>query len=144
MVPAGSAAAMAEVPAGSSGIGSALFNSCRQIGTAMGLAILGSIAASAILADWHRRAGSLPPAERQPAGQFGADVAGGQVHLAAASVGQDALNRAVASFLRGFEFALLLAGVIISAAGVVGFRGLRHLQMLGSSQPRTTDVTANR
>ena len=43
MVPAGSSAAMAEVPPGSSGIGSALFNSCRQIGTAMGLAILGSV-----------------------------------------------------------------------------------------------------
>ena len=61
MVPAGSSAAMAEVPPGSSGIGSALFNSCRQIGTAMGLAILGSVAASVILAEWHRRAGSLPP-----------------------------------------------------------------------------------
>ena len=91
MVPAGSSAAMAEVPAGSSGIGSDLFNSCRQIGTAMGLAILGSIAASAILADWHRRAGFLPSAERQPAAQFGADVAGGQVHVVAASVGRDAL-----------------------------------------------------
>jgi MFS family permease len=41
MVPAGSTAAMAEVPEGSSGIGSGLFNACRQIGTAMGLAILG-------------------------------------------------------------------------------------------------------
>ena len=110
MVPAGSSAAMAEVPAGSSGIGSALFNSCRQIGTAMGLAILGSIASTVILADWHRRAGSLPPAGRQSAAQFGADVAGGQVHQVAASLGQNALNPAVASFLRGFELALLLGG----------------------------------
>jgi MFS transporter, DHA2 family, methylenomycin A resistance protein len=136
MVPAGSAAAMAEVPAGSSGIGSALFNSCRQVGTAMGLAILGSIAGSAILADWHRRAGSLPPTQRQPAAQLGADVAGGQVHRVAASVGQDALHPAVASFLRGFELALLLAGVILAAAGVVGLRGLRHLKMHEASQPR--------
>jgi len=144
MVPAGSSAAMAEVPAGSSGIGSALFNSCRQIGTAMGLAILGSIAASAILADWHRRAGSLPPTERQPAAQVGADVAGGQVHVVNASVGADAFYPAVASFLRGFELALLLAGVIIAAAGVVGLRGLRHLQMPRSPQPQITDASANR
>jgi len=136
MVPAGSSAAMAEVPSGSSGIGSALFNSCRQIGTAMGLAILGSVAASVILAEWHRRAASFPPAERQPASQLAADVAGGQAHLVAASAGQDLLGPAIASFLSGFEAVLLLAGVILAAAGVVGIRGLRHLQMPGSSQPR--------
>jgi MFS transporter, DHA2 family, methylenomycin A resistance protein len=144
MVPAGSAAAMAEVPGGSSGIASALFNSCRQIGTAMGLAILGSIAAGAILADWHRHAGSLPPAERKLASQLGADVAGGQVHVVTASVGQDALDPAIASFLRGFELALLIAGVILAAAGVVGWRGLRHLKRQGSSQPRVTGVNVNR
>ena len=136
MVPAGSSAAMAEVPPGSSGIGSALFNSCRQIGTAMGLAILGSVAASVILAEWHRRAGSLPPAGRQAASRLAADVAGGQAHLVAASAGQDLLDPAIASFLSGFEAALLLAGVILASAGVVGIRGLRHLQMPGSSQPR--------
>ncbi len=144
MVPAGSSAAMAEVPAGSSGIGSALFNSCRQIGTAMGLAILGSIASTVILADWHRRAGSLPPAGRQPAAQLGADVAGGQVHQVAASLGPDALYPAVASFLRGFELALLAAGVILAAAGVIGWRGLRHLKIPQASQPRITDASANR
>jgi EmrB/QacA subfamily drug resistance transporter len=140
MVPAGSSAAMAEVPDGSSGIASALFNSCRQIGTAMGLAILGSIAAGAILADWHQRAGSLPPAGRQLASQFGPEVAGGQVHVVAASVGEGALDPAIASFLRGFEVALLLAGVILAAAGVAGFRGLRHLQMPGA-QPRMTGTS---
>jgi MFS transporter, DHA2 family, methylenomycin A resistance protein len=143
MVPAGSSAAMAEVPDGSSGIASALFNSCRQIGTAMGLAILGSIAAGAILADWHRHAGSLPPAERKLASQLGADVAGGQVHVVTASVGPDALDPAIASFLRGFELALLIAGVILAAAGVAGWRGLRHLKVQGASQPRTTGASAN-
>ena len=144
MVPAGSTAAMAEVPAGSSGIGSALFNSCRQIGTTMGLAILGSVAASVIAADWDRRAGSLPSAQQQPAARLGADVAGGQVHLVAASVGPDALDPAVASFLRGFELALLLAGVIMAAAGIVGWRGLRHLQKPGPRNPQTPGVNANR
>ena len=144
MVPAGSSAAMAEVPDGSSGIASAVFNSCRQIGTAMGLAILGSIAGSAILADWHQRAESLPAAERQSATQLGADVVGGQVHQVAASVGQDAFDPAVASFLRGFELALLLAGLILAAAGAVGWRGLRHLQIPGSPRSRTTGASANR
>lgn len=128
MVPAVSAAAMAEVPEGSSGIGSGLFNACRQIGTATGLAILGSFGTAVILADWHRRAGSFPPAEQGRAAHAAAEVAGGQVHAAAAQLSQHALDAAATSFLRGFEFTLLLAGAILAAAAVIGFRGLRHLQ----------------
>src|SRR5580693_7424140 len=135
MVPAGSSAAMAEVPEGSSGIGSGLFNACRQIGTATGLAILGSIGAGVTLADWHRQAGSLPPAEQQRAAQVGTEVAGGQVHAAAAYVGGHAYDPAVASFLQGFEFTLLVAGAVLVAAGVVGFLGLRHLRS-PASRPR--------
>jgi EmrB/QacA subfamily drug resistance transporter len=144
MVPAGSSAAMAEVPAGSSGIGSGLFNACRQIGTAIGLAILGSISASVILADWHRHSGSLPPGERQSAAQAGADVAGGQVHAVAVSIGRLALDPAVASFLQGFEFALLLAGAILAAAGVLGFVGLRHLPSPVSRRRQKTDVSMSK
>ena len=141
MVPAGSTAAMAEVPVGSSGIGSGLFNACRQIGTAMGLAILGSIGASVIVASWHQRSGSLPPGERHRAAQAGADVAGGQVHAVTASVGRLALDPAVASFLRGFELALLLAGAILAAAGLLGFIGLRHLRSPAYRPRETTDAT---
>src|SRR5580692_2721752 len=132
------------VPAGSSGIGSGLFNACRQIGTATGLAILGSIGAAVTLAEWHRQAGSLPPAEQQRAAQAGADVAVGQVHVAAASAGQHALDLATASFLRGFELALLLAGAILIAAAVVGFLGLRHLRSPVSRPRPSTDVSASR
>jgi EmrB/QacA subfamily drug resistance transporter len=144
MVPAVSAAAMAEVPEGSSGIGSGLFNACRQIGTATGLAILGSIGTAVVLADWHRRAGSFPPAERRRAASVGADVAGGQVHAAAARLSGHALDAAVASFLRGFGFALFLAGAILAIAGVAAFRGLRHLPGPVSREPQPTDASISR
>ncbi len=134
MVPAGSSAAMAKVPEGSSGIGSGLFNACRQIGTATGLAILGSIGAAVTLDQWHRLTGSLPPAEQHRAARAGVDVAVGRVHVASASAGQHALDLATASFLRGFELALLLAAVILVAAAVVGFLGLRQ----------TTDASTSR
>jgi len=54
------------------------------------------------------------------------------------------LDPAVASFLRGFELALFLAGVILAAAGVVGLRGLRHLKMHQAPQPPMTGVGADR
>jgi DHA2 family multidrug resistance protein-like MFS transporter len=144
MVPAVSAAAMAEVPAGSSGIGSALFNACRQIGTAMGLAILGSVGAGVIRTDWHRQAAFLPTGQQQDAAQLSGDVAGGQVHVVVAAVGQHALDPAVSSFQRGFELALLLAGAILAAAGISGFLGLWHVRDVRPPHRQVTDVTTSR
>ena len=135
MVPAGSSAAMAEVPEGSSGIGSGLFNACRQIGTATGLAILGSVGASVTLAHWHQLSASLPPTARRRAAEVGSDVAGGQVHAAAGHLSTGALDPAVTSFLQGFELALLLAGIILAVAGIVGFQGLRQLRIPASRSP---------
>jgi MFS transporter, DHA2 family, methylenomycin A resistance protein len=144
MVPAGSAAAMAEVPEGSSGIGSGLFNACRQIGTATGLAILGSVGASVTVAHWHSQAASFPPPGQRQAVQVSSDVAGGQVRAAASHVTGHALDTAVTSFLQGFEIALLLAGVILAVAGVVGFRGLRHLRSPVPAARRMTDARARK
>jgi MFS transporter, DHA2 family, methylenomycin A resistance protein len=141
MVPAGSAAAMAEVPAGSSGIGSALFNACRQVGTATGLAILGSIGASVTLARWHRLAASFPPAGQRRAAQVGNEVAVGQVRAATAHVSEHSQALAVTSFLHGFELALLLAAAILVVGAVVGFRGLRHLRSSpAASEHHTTEA----
>jgi len=126
MVPAGSAAAMSEVPPGFSGIGSGLFNASRQIGTSMGLAILGSVATSIILADWHRQVRSMSPALRAHANQIEADVAVGQIQGVTAVLGQHAREPAVTSFLHGFESALIAASVILVVAGVLGLTGLRH------------------
>jgi DHA2 family methylenomycin A resistance protein-like MFS transporter len=128
MVPAGSAAAMAEVPPDSSGIGSGLFNACRQIGTAMGLAILGSIATSIIVADWRSQVRSFAPAEQPRASGLSADVAGGQIKAVTTALGQHAHSPAVASYLHGFEAALITASAILIVAGALGFLGLRGLR----------------
>jgi hypothetical protein len=54
------------------------------------------------------------------------------------------LDPAVTSFLQGFELALVLAGVILAAGGVVGFQGLRHLQIPGSPERQMTDAGARK
>jgi hypothetical protein len=138
MVPAGSAAAIAEVPPDSSGIGSGLFNSCRQIGTAMGLAILGSIATSIIVADWRSQARSFAPGTRLHARGLSADVAGGQIKAVTTALGQHAYSPATASYLRGFEAALIAASVILTGAGALGFLGLRRLRQA----PEISDIRA--
>jgi hypothetical protein len=94
-----------------------------------------------ILTSWHRRSGSFPPGERRRAAQAAADVAGGQVRAVTASVGRLARDPAVTSFLRGFELALLLAGAVLAAAGLLGFIGLRHLRSPVYRPRQKTDVT---
>ena len=126
MVPASSAGAMAEVPPDSSGIGSGLFNACRQIGTAMGLAILGSVATSIIVADWRSHVRSFAQAERPHASGLAAKVAGGQIKAVTTALGEHVHSAAVESFLHGFETTLIVAGVILIAASVLGFLGLRR------------------
>jgi hypothetical protein len=126
MVPASSAGAMAEVPPDSSGIGSGLFNACRQIGTAMGLAILGSVATSIIVADWRSHVRSLAQAQRSHASALGAKVAGGQIKAVTTALGEHVHSAAVASFLHGFETTLIVASVILLGASALGFLGLRR------------------
>jgi hypothetical protein len=99
-------------------------HSRRQIGTATGLAILGSIGAGVTLASWHHQASTFPAAGQRRAAQVGTEVAGGQVRAAAAYVGGHANDPAVASFLQGFEFALLVAGAVLAAARDCGLPGL--------------------
>jgi hypothetical protein len=50
----------------------------------------------------------------------------------------------VASFLQGFEFALLAAGAVLAAAGIAGFLGLRHLRGPVSRQHQLTDARMSR
>jgi MFS transporter, DHA2 family, multidrug resistance protein len=114
------------VPPDSSGVGSGLFNACRQIGTAMGLAILGSIATSIIVADWRGQVRSFAPSARPRASGLSADVAGGQIKAVTTALGQHAYSPAVASYLHGFEVALIAASVILVAAAALGFLGLRR------------------
>jgi hypothetical protein len=96
------------------------------------------------LASWHRQASALSAAGQRRAAQAGPQVAGGQVHAAAAYLGGHALDPALASFLLGFESALVVAGAVLAAAGILGYLGLRHLQGPGSRQRQLAGVKLSR
>ena len=98
----------------------------------MGLAILGSIATSIIVADWRSQVRSFAPAEQPRASGLSADVAGGQIKAVTTALGQHAHSPAVASYLHGFEAALITASVILLGAGLLGFLGLRFQRVTGS------------
>jgi len=94
----------------------------------MALAILGSIATSIIVADWRSQVRSFAPADRLDATGLSADVAGGQVKAVTTALGRHAHSPAIASFLHGFEAALIAASVILTGAAAIGFLGLRRLR----------------
>jgi hypothetical protein len=128
LVPACSTVAMSEVPAGASGIASGLLNTSRQIGTSVGLAVLGSIGIGLAVNDWDRRLATLPVGLRSGARGLGSSVAGGQVEAVGRSLGPGAANEAAASFLHGYQGAMTVAGAALLVAAVLGGLGLRRVR----------------
>jgi MFS transporter, DHA2 family, methylenomycin A resistance protein len=125
LVPAISAAAMAAVPADRSGVGSGILNSARQVGAAVGLAVLGSIAVVTASRAWHASIGSLDAVERAKAAALVQQVAGGEVRIVSAALGQQAAESALASFLSGYRAAMLVASGLLLVAAVIAVAGLR-------------------
>jgi EmrB/QacA subfamily drug resistance transporter len=124
-VPAVSSAAMGVVASGHTGAGSGILNSSRQIGTAVGLAVLGSIGVAAATAAWEDRVPALSPGVRTDAESLLQRVAGGEGHAIGERLGQAAVRPALDSFLAGLHVALWVAAGTALAAAAVAFFGLR-------------------
>lgn len=125
LVPAVSSAGMGAVPAERSGVGSGILNSSRQIGAAVGLAVLGSISVATVSAAWRASLGALPEAARAGAPPLAQQVAGAEARAVAAILGPSALAPAVDAFMAGYRVALTVAGLLLLAGAAIAFAGLR-------------------
>ena len=127
-----------------SGIASGVVNSARQIGGALGIAVLGSIVALRASSDWKDRAESLPPPVRAQADGLSQLVIGGQgkavfavTHLRATQ------DQALQAFVSGMRGAFWAGGALMLAAALVAFFGLmgqpmhQPAQAPGSAPPQT-------
>jgi predicted MFS family arabinose efflux permease len=123
-VPAVSSAAMGVVSPGHSGAGSGILNSSRQIGTAVGLAVLGTIGVAAASAAWDDRIPRLPAGVQAEADSLAQRVAGGEGEAIGQRLGSEAVRPALESFLAGLQLALWVAAAAALAAAVVAFVGL--------------------
>ncbi len=113
--------AMRDVPAGYSGIAAGLLNTSRQVGTSVGLAVLGTIGASAAAAGWAIRAGRVRSYPR-----WDRDVASAQVNAVGRALGSGYRLAASASFSHGLHVALAAAGACMALAAAVSLLGLRR------------------
>jgi EmrB/QacA subfamily drug resistance transporter len=126
VMPAVAAAGMAAADPEQSGVASGVINASRQVGGALGIAVLGSIAATVTRADWQQKLSQLPPATHAKAAHLEALVVGGQGRLIAGAAGRPAELAALASFVDGTRTALLTSSALALIASVVAFAGLRR------------------
>jgi EmrB/QacA subfamily drug resistance transporter len=125
-IPAVSAAGMAAVDVNQSGIASGVINASRQLGGSLGIAVLGSIAATLARADWQHKLPLLAPAAQAKAGHLTALVLGGQGKAIASLAGRPAERAGLESFVHGLRGALLTSAVLALAAAAVAAIGLRR------------------
>ena len=112
--------AMRDVPPGVSGGASGLVNAARQVGTSVGLAVLGTIGVHAATTAWASRSAGVPGAAGQA--QY---VAGGQITTVTHALGAQYRPDAVAAFVSGYHLALIVAAGATLAAAAVAAVGLR-------------------
>jgi DHA2 family methylenomycin A resistance protein-like MFS transporter len=132
LVPAVSSAGMGAIPPERSGVGSGILNSSRQIGAAVGLAVLGSISVATASASWRAALGALPDRAQGATPHMIQQVAGAEAQAVAAVLGPAVLVPALDAFVAGYRLALTVAGVLLLAGAVIGFTFLRKR---GSSAP---------
>lgn len=125
IVPALTHLAMRDVPAGVSGAASGVLNASRQIGTSIGLAVLGTIGVTATLADWHTRTQHLSAPLRALARQQAQQVAGAQIASAARTLGSSYRSSAVRAFMHGYHLAVGCAAGFLALAAAIMIFGLR-------------------
>ena len=133
-LPAASAAAMGAIDPRKAGIGSGVLNASRQVGGALGIAVLGSVATALTDRSWTDSTAAMGGRVAESASELQPLVEGAQIQVLGELVRQTVsgaadmmMAMAAAAWMDGFH-ASVLAGAIILGAGVVvviiGFRGV--------------------
>jgi MFS transporter, DHA2 family, methylenomycin A resistance protein len=126
LVPGVTHVAMRDVPAGVSGAASGAVNASRQIGTSVGLAVLGSLGVTAAISAWHATIARLPASIRYAAARQAQNVAGGRVSTVAQALGPAYRDAAAQSFVHGYHVAVGAGAICALAAAAIAFLGLRR------------------
>ena len=115
------ASIMSSVPRERAGVGSAMNDTSRELGGALGVAVLGSLVASRFGSHIGTAVEGLSPAQQ---GEASASLAGA-IKVAGglpAQAGAELVREAQDAFLSGFHAAAILAAAVAFAAAVVAWR----------------------
>jgi EmrB/QacA subfamily drug resistance transporter len=126
LVPSVTHVAMRDVPAGVSGAASGVVNAARQVGTSVGLAVLGSLGVTAALSDWRATVARLPAAARPAAARQAQNVAGAHISAVTQALGPAYRDAAAQAFTHGYHLAVGVGAICVLAAAVTAFLGFRQ------------------
>jgi EmrB/QacA subfamily drug resistance transporter len=128
-MPAVSATGMAAVERTKAGIASGVINASRQVGGALGIAVLGGIGTTLAANQWAASIAGLPPALHAKAEQLIPLVQGGQGKQILAITGNPtAETEALKAFVHGVDRAFLTGAGLTFIAALVAMIGLAHLR----------------
>jgi EmrB/QacA subfamily drug resistance transporter len=138
-LPTTTGVAMGSTDPARAGIASGVVNSSRQVGGALGVAVLGSIAATIASANWSDNA---PTALPGTAARLESLVVGGQADAIARLAGPDAGIAASHAFIDGVTTAMTVGSLLALTGAVIAFVGLRGFQPVAAPQSRPVAVEA--
>ena len=135
-MPAVSATGMAAVDRTKAGIASGVINASRQVGGALGIAVLGGIGTTLAASAWADRISGLPPALHAQAERLVPLVQGGQgKQILAITHNPTAQADALEAFVHGVDRAFLTGAGLTFAAALVAMIGLRNLRPAADEAP---------
>ncbi len=128
-MPAVSATGMAAVERTKAGIASGVINASRQVGGALGIAVLGGIGTTLAANSWSASIAGLPPVLHAQAEKLVPLVQGGQgAKILAITHSPKAQSDALEAFVHGVDRALLTGAGLTFAAALVAMFGLRNMR----------------
>jgi EmrB/QacA subfamily drug resistance transporter len=127
------ASIMASMPLRKAGVGSAVNDTTRELGGALGVAVLGSIAVSHYSSALHESVGNAPTEVMDAASKS----VGAAVHISEqlGSFGLDLSQAAKVAFTEAMDATFIIAAIVSIAAAVVVWRYLPHRVAHGEGHP---------
>jgi EmrB/QacA subfamily drug resistance transporter len=141
LVPGVTHVAMRDVPAGVSGAASGVLNASRQVGTSVGLAVLGSLGVTAATSSWHTAIRRFPASVRLAAPKQAQNVAEAHIAAVAQALGSAYRDAAARAFVHGYQLAVGIGAACLLAAAATAALGFRR-RASEASVPTATNVIA--
>jgi EmrB/QacA subfamily drug resistance transporter len=134
-MPTTSATAMAAVDPQKAGVASGVINSARQVGAAVGLAVLGAVGATLATNSWADSVSGLPAGLQDRANGLNDLVIGGQGRVIGQIAGPAAQQSAFEAFVTGVNGAMWVGAALTFAAAMTAFFGLRGVPSPRNEEP---------
>jgi DHA2 family multidrug resistance protein-like MFS transporter len=124
-MPTTASTAMGSVSPDKAGIASGVVNASRQVGGALGIAILGTVGASVASSHWSTFTKTVSPSARPKLQALNDAVVGGQSRAIGKIAGAHAQDAAASSFVHGLNAAMYVGSGLTLVAAFIAFFGLK-------------------